>query len=47
MTNYETDDLRISGIVEVPSPASLCEDYPITETAAKTVNEARQASHKI
>lgn len=44
---HKTDDLRILGIEEVHSPASLFKDYPLTETAAATVYEARQASHKI
>ena len=44
---FQTDDLRIIGMEEVHSPASLFETYPITDKAAKTVYEARKASHEI
>lgn len=44
---FQTDDLRIIGMEEVHSPASLFETYPITDKAAKTVYDARQASHEI
>ena len=44
---HQTDDLRIVGVEEVHSPATLFKDYPLTSLAAKTVYEARQASHKI
>ncbi len=44
---HKTDDLRIIGVEEVHSPKTLFKDYPLTETAAKTVFDARQASHKI
>ena len=52
MTNMEkeqylTDDVRIAGVVEVQSPEKLFESYPLSASAAKTVFEARQASHKI
>ena len=42
-----TDDLRIKEIEEVQSPQTLIKDYPLSETAAATVYEARQATHKI
>ncbi len=44
---YQTDDLRIMDVETVHSPATLFKDYPLTDSAAKTVYEARQASHKI
>jgi len=44
---YETDDLRIIGIEEVVPPEQLHREHPITETAAKTTFEARQAIHAI
>ncbi len=50
MTNqikHQTDDVRIIGQEEVHSPATLFEQYPLTETVAKTVFDAREASHKI
>ncbi len=50
MTNqvkYQTDDVRITGVEEVHSPAALFKQYPLTDTAAKTVFDAREASHNI
>lgn len=44
---HKTDDLRIVEVEEVRSPATLFKDFPLTEMAAKTVYNARQASHKI
>lgn len=44
---YKTDDLRIMEVKEVHSPATLFKDYPLTESAAKTVFKARQETHKI
>jgi 3-deoxy-7-phosphoheptulonate synthase len=44
---HQTDDLRIIGQEEVHSPETLFKQYPLTEKAAKTVFEAREASHKI
>ena len=43
----ETDDLRIRGIKELVSPAQLLADTPITDRAAQTVFDARQAIHRI
>jgi 3-deoxy-7-phosphoheptulonate synthase len=44
---YKTDDLRIVEIKELVSPGELLDEFPITETAAKTTFEARQAIHRI
>jgi 3-deoxy-7-phosphoheptulonate synthase len=44
---YQTDDLKIKAIKELSSPAQVHEELPITETAAKTVYETRQAVQKI
>lgn len=44
---YRTDDLRIESIKAVTSPAEVCEEIPITEAAAKTTFETRQAIHNI
>jgi len=43
----KTDDLRILGVEEVHSPATLFKSYPITDKASQTVYDAREASHKI
>lgn len=47
MTQYRTDDLRIKQITEVRPPIDLHQQYPITETAAKTVYDTRQQIHNI
>ncbi|WP_034943584.1 3-deoxy-7-phosphoheptulonate synthase AroG [Erwinia oleae] len=44
---YKNDDLRIKEIKELLPPVALLEKYPATETAAKTVSDARQAIHHI
>lgn len=44
---HKTDDLRIEAIKAVTSPREVCEEIPITEAAAKTTFEARQAIHRI
>jgi 3-deoxy-7-phosphoheptulonate synthase len=44
---YQTDDLKIKAIKELSSPAQVHDELPITESAAKTVYEARQAVQKI
>lgn len=44
---YITDDLRIDSIKAVATPAIICEEIPITEQAAKTTFETRQAIHNI
>ncbi|MES9844324.1 MAG: 3-deoxy-7-phosphoheptulonate synthase [Candidatus Sedimenticola sp. PURPLELP] len=43
----QTDDLRIRAIKELVAPAQLQADFPITEQAAGTVYETRQAIHRI
>lgn len=47
MTQYQTDDLRIKNITEVRPPCELHDQFPITETAAKTVYDTRQQIHNI
>jgi len=44
---YQTDDLRIIGVHEVVPPEELHREHPISEKAAKTTFEARQATHAI
>ena len=44
---YNTDDLRISEIKEVVAPVKVHEEFPITETAAKTILKARNDIHRI
>lgn len=43
--HYQTDDLRIQEIKELLPPIALLEKFPITDSASKTVYEARQATH--
>jgi 3-deoxy-7-phosphoheptulonate synthase len=43
----KTDDLRIKEIKELLTPQHLLSEFPITERAAQTVYEARQAIHRI
>jgi 3-deoxy-7-phosphoheptulonate synthase len=45
--NYNTDDLRIREIKELLPPAHVLREFAITESAARTVYEARQAIHRI
>ncbi|MEM7027556.1 MAG: 3-deoxy-7-phosphoheptulonate synthase [Pseudomonadota bacterium] len=45
--NYITDDLRIDNIKAVTSPIEVCEEIPLTQTAAKTTALAREAIHNI
>jgi len=40
---YITDDLRISGMSEIASPKQIHDEYPLTETAARTTHDTRQA----
>ncbi len=47
MMKHRTDDLRINEIKELAPPARLLEDFPITDKAAETVYETRQAIHRI
>src|ERR687887_722018 len=44
---YKTDDLRIKEIKELLPPARVLREFAITEKAAKTVYETRQAIHRI
>lgn len=44
---YKTDDLRIESIKAVTSPLVICEEIPITQSAAKTTALARKAIHDI
>ncbi|HXG52489.1 MAG TPA: 3-deoxy-7-phosphoheptulonate synthase AroG [candidate division Zixibacteria bacterium] len=44
---YRTDDLRIREIKELLPPDKVLSDFPITENAARTVFETRQAIHRI
>jgi len=44
---HETDDIRIKGMGELISPAQLLVDLPMTDNAAETVYQARQAIHRI
>ena len=44
---YHTDDLRIQAITEVSPPSQVHEEFPITDVAARTVHDARQAIHDI
>ena len=46
-TRPETDDLRIRAIKELVSPEQLISEFPMTDTAANTVYETRQAIHRI
>jgi 3-deoxy-7-phosphoheptulonate synthase len=45
--SYQTDDLRIIDVTEVVPYAELQAELPVTENAAKTTFEARQAIHRI
>ncbi len=44
---YITEDLRIESIKAVTPPAEVCEEIPITEAAARTTYETREAIHNI
>ncbi|EHQ51385.1 MULTISPECIES: 3-deoxy-7-phosphoheptulonate synthase [Ectothiorhodospira] len=44
---YQTDDLRILGIQEVSPPEQLHREYPVSDEAARTVYESRNAIHRI
>lgn len=47
MTKYQTDDIRILNMQEVISPDQLHTELPISDAAAKTTLEARQAIHQV
>ena len=44
---YETSDLRIASIKAVTPPMEVCEEIPISETAAQVTAETRTAIHDI
>jgi 3-deoxy-7-phosphoheptulonate synthase len=44
---YKTDDVRILEIKELVPPETLLREFPISEKAARTVFETRQAIHRI
>jgi 3-deoxy-7-phosphoheptulonate synthase len=45
--SYQTDDVRIQSITEVDPPTRIHELHPLSNEAAKTVHDARQAIHNI
>src|SRR5881392_105513 len=47
MMQFKTDDVRILEIKELLPPAHVIREFPISERAAKTVFETRQAIHRI
>ena len=44
---YQTDDIRIKAVDELVTPAHVLRELPLTEAAAKTTYEARQALHRV
>ena len=44
---YQTDDLRIKEIKELVPPSHVLREFGLTEKAAKTVFETRQAVHRV
>jgi len=45
--SHLTDDLRITGLREISSPLQVHSEFPISERAAETIFETRQAIHRI
>lgn len=45
--SHLTDDLRITGLREVSSPLEIHSEFPISDVAAETIFETRQAIHRI
>lgn len=45
--SYKTDDIRIVDVREVVPYAELQTEFPVSESAARTTYEARQAIHRI
>ncbi|WP_239952653.1 3-deoxy-7-phosphoheptulonate synthase AroG [Pantoea sp. Z09] len=45
--NYQNDDLRIREIKELLPPVALLEKFPATDSAARTVAQARESVHQI
>ncbi len=44
---YHTDDIRVKEIKELVPPSHVLREFPISEKAARTTYEARQAIHRI
>ena len=44
---YDTDDLRITSIDDVVTPATLLEELPLSDDTSKHIYETRQAIHRI
>ncbi|MDQ6969057.1 MAG: 3-deoxy-7-phosphoheptulonate synthase [Mariprofundus sp.] len=44
---YNTDDIRISGMSEIAAPEKVHAEHQITETAARTTHDTRNAIHDI
>ncbi len=44
---YQTDDIRIKEVKELVTPSHVLRELPLTEAAAKTTYEARQAIHRV
>ena len=44
---YQTDDVRIKEVKELVPPAHVLRELPLSEAAAKTTYEARQAIHRV
>ena len=44
---YQTDDVNIDKIKELLPPVALLERFPLSQSASKTVFDARQATHNI
>jgi 3-deoxy-7-phosphoheptulonate synthase len=44
---YKTDDVRIREIKELAPPSHLMREFPLSDTAAKVVYDARDAIHNI
>jgi len=44
---YRTDDVRIRAIKELVPPTQVLSDFPLSETAASTTFETRQAIHRV
>ncbi len=47
LMKYQTDDVRIKEIRDVAPPTDVHAAFPISEAAAKTVHETREAIHQI
>jgi len=45
--HYQTDDVNIEKIKELLPPVALLERFPLSQTASKTVFDARQTTHHI